>query len=374
MAYELKVIKPIASEEHCSLTFELKTVEDGQGAYYISGNFNNWQAGDWRYKLQPVAPGKYRVPLSIAPSTGVIAYKYTRGSWDTVELNVNGASIGNRYTTVGAGVVRDFVPRWRKVSQMHNESFLPKKHIISESFEIPQLIKTRRITALLPYDYDHSDKRYPVLYLQDGQNLFDDFAPFGNWGIDKKLAQLVEAGMGDIIIVAIDHAEEERIEEFTPAHPTKLGRGEGKKYVRFLADTLKPYIDRNFRTLPEKEFTGIGGSSMGGLISIYAALMYPEVYSRILLFSPSLWVDPNIYFNLPRFIDAEQAKWYLYGGGQEGSGMIKHLEWLKDILQQQGQVEGQDFLLSIDPNGQHNEYRWGLEFPKAVQWLFFDNQ
>ena len=374
MAYELNLTKPIARQGQSTLKIELKTVEDGEGAYYISGNFNNWQAGDSRYRLQFMAPGKYQVFLPTSQLQGVIAYKFNRGSWDTVELYANGANRGNRYATAASGVVKDFVPRWRKVSLMYNESFLPKKHIISESFEIPQLIKTRRITALLPYDYDHSEKRYPVLYLQDGQNLFDDYAPFGNWGIDKKLAQLVEAGMGEIIIVAIDHAEEERIEEFTPSHPTKLGRGEGKKYVRFLADTLKPYIDKHFRTLPEKEYTGIGGSSMGGLISIYAALMYPEVYSRILLFSPSLWVDPNIYFNLPRFIDAEKAKWYLYGGGQEGSGMVKHLEWLKDILQQQGQIEGKDFLLAIDPEGQHNEYRWGLEFPKAVEWLFFNNQ
>ena len=112
---------------------------------------------------------------------------------------------------------------------MYNPDFLPNKVVISESFEIPQLIKTRRITALLPYDYNSSDRRYPVLYLQDGQNLFDDYAPFGNWGIDKKLAHLAGQGKGDIIIVAIDHAEEERIAEFTPSYNTRLGKGRGKE-------------------------------------------------------------------------------------------------------------------------------------------------
>lgn len=256
---------------------------------------------------------------------------------------------------------------------MFNTSFLPEKRTISETFEIPQLIKTRRITALVPYNYQHSEKRYPVLYLQDGQNLFDDYAPFGNWGIDKKLASMIEDGCGEIIIVAIDHAEDERLEEFTPSYHTKLGRGEGKKYVRFLADTLKPYIDRHFRTLPEWEHTGIGGSSMGGLISIYAALMYPEVYSKVLLFSPSLWVDPNIYFNLPRFLDTDETRWYLYGGGQEGPGLIKHLAWLKQTFEEQGKEEGRDFVYSINQVGQHSEYWWGEEFPSAVKWLFFNH-
>lgn len=255
---------------------------------------------------------------------------------------------------------------------MFNASFLPEKVIISESFEIPQLIKTRRIAALLPYNYHNSGRQYPVLYLQDGQNLFDDYAPFGNWGIDKKLAMMAEQGKGDVIIVAIDHAEEERIEEFTPSYNTRLGRGQGKKYVRFLADTLKPYVDQHFRTLPDRRHTGIGGSSMGGLISIYAGLMYPEVYSRLMLFSPSLWVDPNIHFHLVSFLEPSDLKIYLYGGGKEGSKMVENLVWFKNTLESQGMAESIDFFLSIDPDGHHNEERWGREFPKALNWLFFD--
>ena len=185
---------------------------------------------------------------------------------------------------------------------------------------------------------------------------------------------LAEQGWGDIIIVAIDHAEEERIAEFTPSYTTKLGRGEGKKYVRFLADTLKPYIDKNFRTLNDRSNTGIGGSSMGGLISIYAGLMYPEVYSRLMLFSPSLWVDPNIHFHLVSFLEPSNLKVYLYGGGNEGSNMVENLNWFKTTLESQGMAENIDFKLSIDPHGHHNEERWGQEFPAALKWLFFTEE
>ena len=147
--------------------------------------------------------------------------------------------------------VLDHVPRWRVDGLDYPSDKLPLIEILSEDFEIPQLIKTRRISVLLPYNYHETDQHYPVLYLQDGQNLFDEYAPFGNWAVDKKLAVLAEKGLGDIIVVAIDHAEKDRIAEFTPSFKTKLGRGDGKKYVRFLADTLKPYIDKNFRTLPD---------------------------------------------------------------------------------------------------------------------------
>jgi len=262
------------------------------------------------------------------------------------------------------------------VKDIHTSTnFAPDIRIISEEFEIPQLIKTRRIAALLPHDYEQSEKRYPVLYLQDGQNLFDDYAPFGNWALDKRLAALASEGKGDVIIIAIDHAAEERIAEYTPSQHTKLGIGEGKKYVRFLADTLKPYIDKNFRTLPDRLNTSIGGSSMGGLISIYAGLIYPEVYGKLMIFSPSLWVAPNIHFHAINFYSTYHTQIYIYAGGKEGANMIPNIERFKNaIMRQGGDQSNVQFKLSLDPNGQHNEARWGQEFPAAINWLFFEDQ
>jgi predicted alpha/beta superfamily hydrolase len=179
--------------------------------------------------------------------------------------------------------------------------------------------------------------------------------------------------MHEIIVIAIDHAKEDRIQEFTPSYKTRLGAGEGKKYVRFLADTLKPHVDKHFRTLPEREHTGIGGSSMGGLISIYAGLLYPEEYGKLMIFSPSLWVAPNIHFQTMGMDNAYKTKIYLYGGGQESTNLIPNIKRFKQAVERNGYNNSMiDFRLSIDPHGTHNEDNWGEEFPKAIEWLFFE--
>lgn len=254
----------------------------------------------------------------------------------------------------------------------YNEAFLPVIEIIDERFEIPQLIKTRRIAALLPHDYHSSDKRYPVLYLQDGQNLFDDHAPFGSWEVPRKLARLSERGLGDIIIIAIDHAEAERVAEFTPSRETKLGVGDGRKYARFMAETLKPHVDSHFRTLPEREHTGIGGSSMGALVSIYATMQHPMVYSKLLIFSPSLWVSPELTEEFIRETPSYFGRIYLYGGTNEGSNMVEHLQRFQELVLENPHGRNLPLNISIREGGEHNEAAWGEEFPKAVSWLFFE--
>lgn len=340
---------------------------------YVAGNFNNWNPASPDYQLTPTErAGEYRIDVNLPASIPYAEYKYTRGGWDSVELTDNGEYAANRHkNTVHGWHHIDYVNRWAGDGFLYREGFLPQIEVINEAFEIPQLIRTRRIAALLPHDYHNTDKRYPVLYLQDGQNLYDDYAPYGSWGVDKRLALLSELGMGDIIIISIDHAQEQRIAEYTPSFQTKLGHGDGKKYVRFLADTLKPYIDKHFRTLADPPNTGIGGSSMGGLVSIYAGLMYPEVYDKLMIFSPSLWVTPEIPYELVDLTNEFDGRIYLYGGAAESSTLVGHMENFKNQIQAQTEAHDLVFNLSIDPKGQHNEARWGEEFPRAIQWLFF---
>jgi predicted alpha/beta superfamily hydrolase len=355
--------------------FELTTADNRENPVYLAGDFNNWDAADERFRFQRVAERQYRLQVTIASGTPPsFTYKYTRGSWEDVEMDRYGNEAARRVFKTDQLLVQDVVPRWKQNGLFYNPALLPEKVIISEAFEIPQLIKTRRIAVLLPHQYAASDQHYPVLYLQDGQNLYDEYAPFGNWGVDKKMAVLAEQGMGDVIIVAIDHGEESRIAEFTPPLQTRLGRGDGKKYVRFLADTLKPFIDKHFRTLPEREHTGMGGSSMGGLITIYAGFMYPEVYSKLMVFSPSLWVAPNIHFNLMGLDEIYHLKIYLYGGGAEGKYMIPNMQRFAAAVAQQKANTHIDVNLSVNPQGQHTEARWGEEFPKAIEWLFFHQE
>jgi predicted alpha/beta superfamily hydrolase len=254
-----------------------------------------------------------------------------------------------------------------------NTQLLPKIEVISDRVKAPPVGRERRIAVLLPHDYDQSDKHYPVLYLQDGQNLLEYRSPFGNWHVDHRLSEMAEYGRGDIIVVAIDHADKDRIREFSPPEVTKFGPSLGREYANFMAKTLKPFVDKNFRTLRDRQNTGVGGSSMGGLISIYAGFIYPEVFGKLMIFSPSLWLTPKIYFHAINFFNPFQTKIYLYGGGREGANMVPNIQRLKSVLQRKG-LDGSkiEFNVSIDPEGEHNESHWGREFPRAVEWLFFE--
>lgn len=369
---ETKAMHNPGREEAKQLSITLNTAEDDERPVYIVGNFNNWRTQDTAFRMHKKGKGSFEFHFpDIGKLPPTLEYKYTRGGWEAVELDDTGNERDNRVLKAGSGKHQDDVPQWKKSQSDFAPDSLPVIRIISKEFEIPQLIKTRRIAAILPHDYEKTDKKYPVLYLQDGQNLFDEYAPFGNWAVDKSMAKLAEKGKGDLIIIAIDHADEARISEFTPSYRTRLGKGDGKKYVRFLADTLKPFVDKHFRTLPGRMHTGIGGSSMGGLISIYAGLLYPEVYSKLMIFSPSLWVMPNI-LQVTRPEEFFKTKIYLYGGEKESASMGPNLQRFITVLEELGARGKFDFRLSLDPKGFHNEARWGQEFPQAVEWLFFD--
>ena len=181
-------------------------------------------------------------------------------------------------------------------------------------------------------------------------------------------------GIGKIIIIAIEHAEKERVLEYNFGK-TLLGKGQGKQYIRFLTDTLKPFVDKNFRTKPEREFTGIGGSSMGGLVSLFSGLIYPEVYGKLMIFSPSLWVIPKIKFSFLDFFEPLETKIYLYAGGEESATMVSHIKkFKKRLLKRDNLGEKIEIQLSINEKGKHNETYWSDEFPKATEWLFFSNR
>jgi len=169
-------------------------------------------------------------------------------------------------------------------------------NIITFKMKIPQLDnRERRIWVYLPPDYNQSNRRYPVLYMHDGQNLFDQATSFaGEWQVDETLERLFKEKGFAIIVVGIDNGGERRIDEYSPWVNSEYGRGgEGDAYVRFIVETLKPYIDSKYRTLPNE--TGIMGSSLGGLISIYAGFKYPEVFKYVGAMSPAFWFNPEIY-------------------------------------------------------------------------------
>lgn len=252
--------------------------------------------------------------------------------------------------------------------------FEPIIEVLEEAYEIPHLDATRKISAVLPHDYYTTDKRYPVLYLQDGQNLFNPAAPYGDWAIDKSLGKLAERGKGDLIIIAIDHGEEERISEYLPYYHPRFGEGKGDFYIQFMIEKLIPYINSHYRTLTDFEHTGIGGSSMGALISLHAGLSNPGIFGKLMIFSPSLWISNRIFKNTTSFKPLEESRIYLYSGGKESVEHLPNAKRLGSIIKEK-MIRGYhiDFHFSINEHGNHAEMHWREEFPKAVEWLYFNS-
>lgn len=358
------------------MKFTITSNEEDDRPVYLTGNFNQWNPKDDNFVLEVIDSKNFTIDIADEDLPENIEYKYTRGGWGNVEIDRFGNITPNRKIKKEKLNATDTVEKWRINWGPFKKEFSPIAEIISEKFFIPQLNRTRKIWALLPYNYHQTDKTYPVLYLQDAQNLFNEGSPFGNWEIDQKLSILAEYGRGDVIIIAIENGREDRIKEYVLDDNSITENAEGKKYIRFLADTLKPYVDSVYRTKPEREYTGIGGSSLGGLISIYSGFLYPEVYSKLMIFSPSLWINPENNFPQMNFKKPYDIKVYLYGGEMEGSQMTERIALFEKTLQgwENSHSLQFEFKISLNDEGKHQEFYWSQEFPRAVEWLFYDTQ
>lgn len=242
--------------------------------------------------------------------------------------------------------------------------------IIEQAFEMPGLNRNRKLRLYLPPDYEKSTKRYPVLYMHDGQNLFDDLTSFvGEWGIDESLNELYKKNEFSIIVVGVDNGAEKRMNELSPWMNSKYGVAEGKQYMEFIVNTVKPYIDNHYRTLTDRNNTAIMGSSMGGLISHYAMFEYPTIFSKAGVFSPSFWFAKEVYpFSDKRKLLDNHRLYYLMGG-DEGQDTVENMDVMVASLITQG-VNSESILSRTVDGGEHNERFWRSEFTKAVTWLF----
>lgn len=357
------------------MKFTVISAENDDRPIYITGNFNYWNPKQPEFQLQKTENGNFEINLEPENLPENIEYKFTKGGWENVELDVQGNITPNRKTNRNQPECIDVIENWRLNWGPFKEEFFPIVEMISEEFYMPQLERHRKIWALLPHDYYSSEVHYPVLYLHDAQNLFSEGSEFGNWEIDKKLSLLAEYGRGDLIVIAVEHGSEDRIREYIFDNDHVANGSEGKKYIRFLTDTLKPYVDLQYRTKKDRENTGIGGSSLGALISIYSGFLYPEVYSKLLIFSPSLWIEPDNNFPMMSFRNPFETKIYLYGGEKEGAKMVKRIAHFEKYLNKWQQENRFHFEVrtNINPDGTHNEYYWSQEFPRAVEWLFYNN-
>ena len=337
---------------------------------FLAGNFNNWDPGDKAWEFQPGPSGSYRL-LKNLPK-GIYGFKITKGTWQGVECNAAGKPIQNRILSVkGDTTVNITIAGWQDnypaAEKKHTAS--NHVHIINENFEIPQLGRQRRVWIYLPADYQSSKNKYPVIYMHDGQNLFDDYtASFGKWGVDDILDKL--PAQKQCIVVGIDHGGSYRLAEYDP-FDSKYGSGQGKEYVDFLVKTLKPYIDNHYRTKPDARHTTVAGSSLGGLISMYAALKYPNVFGNAGIFSPAFWIAPEIYDLAQKTRLPAGSAFYFVCGDAESKSMVAEMQKMAAIIRSKNTKQKPPVV--IIKGAGHNEKQWNGDFPGFYNWLIAGN-
>lgn len=251
---------------------------------------------------------------------------------------------------------------------------------VLEGVRSPQLGNTRDILVYLPPSYETSDHGYPVLYLHDGQNLFDAATSFaGEWQVDETMEALSQEGI-EAIIVGISNAGRARMDEYSPFSHPRLGGGRGDQYLDFVVRTVKPRVDADFRTCPDRAHTGVMGSSMGGLISLYAFFSYPQVFSMAGVMSPSFWFGKGAVYEYVERAPYTPGRIYLDTGTREHgdslAGLLFHsrryyasVRRMQRLLANKGYRPRRDLLYVEERWARHHERAWARRLPEAIRFL-----
>lgn len=250
-------------------------------------------------------------------------------------------------------------------------------HLIKhEQFPSRFLRNQRDLIVYLPPGYDAQPRRhFPVLYLHDGQNLFDgttSFIPGMDWHVGQTADYSIrEERVEPLIIVGIYNAGKQRLQEYTPTRMPRLGGGRANRYARFLIEEVRPFMERNYRVLGGMENTGIGGSSLGGLVSLFLGLRMPHIFGRIAALSPSVWWNQRVIL---RFADAApvdpRPRVWLDIGTREGGRIVEDVERFRDILLRKGWRWDEDLHYERVIGAEHNEAAWAARVGPFLQFLF----
>lgn len=246
----------------------------------------------------------------------------------------------------------------------------PGVSLLGEPLAMPGLERKRQLRIYLPPGYATSNKRYPVLYMHDGQNLFDNATAYaGEWKVDETLDALAREGKLEMIVVGIDNGQDKRMTELNAWDNAQFGKGEGQAYTDFIVKTVKPMIDRQYRTLAGRAHTAIMGSSMGGLASHYALVQYPQVFSKAGVFSPAYWTaQPSFDFVAAKPVPKD-ARVFLLMGEKEGPQMNADVKRMAEVMKQTGHPAA-NTVLKLVPGAEHNEAFWAGELREALLWMF----
>jgi alpha-glucosidase len=348
---------------------------------FISGSFEGWSGGKQEFQLEQ----KDDVHTITLPHMSEnIQFKFTQGSWESVECSKKGQAVDNRTYAFNQpnDTLKVKIAGWTNLFDLEKISTAVKNvSVLSEDFQMPQLNRKRRIWLYLPPNYNTSNESYPVVYMHDGQNLFDNSTSFsGEWSVDETLNRLYSEKDLKVIVVGIDNGGDKRLDEYSPWKNEKYGGGEGDAYLEFIVETLKPYIDSNYKTLKDKRNTAIIGSSMGGLISHYAGLKYSDTFGKVGIFSPAFWFAPEVNEFTKTYGNIKDSKLYFLAGGNEGNNVsfeeisqtVTDMNSVMTILKNQG-FNAENMTSKVVPEGKHNEELWRTNFEEAIVWLFSEN-
>lgn len=352
--------------------FQLTPLED---TLFLAGSMNNWTENDINYRFQRIDFNTFQI--TFIPPVGQVNYKITRGNWDKVESNANGTYLPDRIINyTGSPITQNIqIDGWEDIGGINQSSASDNTHLIDLDFFIPTLNRTRRVWVYLPPDYHTSTKNYPVVYMQDAQNLFDQaYAPFGEWEVDETMNDLFyNQGDYGAIVIGIDHGNVDRINEYSPWVNSSYGGGQGDEYMDFLAQTLVPYVDNHFRTVADPNYRGLIGSSMGGLISQYGVIEHSNTFRKGGIMSPAFWFSGDLFDHVHTQGIHPDMKFYFMSGTNESSSMVPLMIQMQDSLLSLG-LNGSRIRLETHSDGQHSEWFWAREFGGVYTWLFNDLQ
>ena len=397
--------EPEPEPETVTISFNVTLTEKAASAIKeddriaIAGNMNGWGGGidltgnDWM--LTKVDDTNYTLEfdLGIANIGKPLQYKFVRipsdmekFAWTFVEGDEDGLEIPNRVHTIeeSDNNIDATVFVFRDTTEEPSGGISAGTLDIVE-LDMPQYEdgRKRNIRVWMPegYDAEDTDKKYPVLYMHDGQNLFDKSTSFaGEWGMEESIDALMkDKGYDGVIVVGIDNDGAFRTTEYLPEAFTGDSRHTNELYSKFIVETVKPYVDENYNTLTDRANTGIGGSSYGSIATIYPVLAYKEVFGMGLCFSSSAQIFTDN--RLEEFVEAQVKgvaaedlpKLYVYAGDSEGAGTKAFPELFKNILLENGLPE-EKIETFIGIGFGHDEHAWSTHFSDAFEWLFMTGE
>jgi predicted alpha/beta superfamily hydrolase len=349
---------------------------------WLSGNHAS--LGEWKpagVKLKRTPDGIYTLTLPLPEGTA-LEFKVTRGSWATVEKGAAGDELRNRTLKVGASAqrVNVTVARWADQTGPSVKRTLTGNIRYLRAISSKFLPRKRDLIVWLPPGYEEDKRRrYPVLYMHDGQNLMDAATSHsGEWRVDETAEQLVMAGQVEPLIIVGVYNTDDRFAEYTqvkdPGEYAHLGGGNADAYGRFLVEELKPLIDRTFRTKTAPQDTGLAGSSLGGLVTLHLGLKHPNVFRRLAVVSPSVfWGNKDIVERVKALKKKPPLKLWVDIGTEESKGSQETVEdtrLLRDALVAEGWAEGKDLRYLEVAGANHSEGAWAERFDDILTYLF----